>query len=160
MVDKAEIEYVGQNPAILPVEMRSPRILLFLGYVSTLAVFFFFQAEDGIRDVAVTGVQTCALPISSPRAGAARGEAGGDLQRLVCRGSAEIRARRQYARPVQERRGGQPARRGARVPRPAQGRDPRRLVGHRLSVERDQHARAHEVPRRLSEPLEGLPPPR
>src|SRR2546429_6971958 len=30
-----------------------------VGYVS----FFFFQAEDGIRDVAVTGVQTCALPI-------------------------------------------------------------------------------------------------
>src|SRR2546422_5015606 len=28
--------------------------------------FFFFQAEDGIRDVAVTGVQTCALPILSP----------------------------------------------------------------------------------------------
>src|SRR5687768_17901400 len=27
--------------------------------------FFFFQAEDGIRDVAVTGVQTCALPIST-----------------------------------------------------------------------------------------------
>src|SRR2546422_1086061 len=26
---------------------------------------FFFQAEDGIRDVAVTGVQTCALPILS-----------------------------------------------------------------------------------------------
>src|SRR2546429_1354136 len=26
-------------------------------------VCFFFQAEDGIRDVAVTGVQTCALPI-------------------------------------------------------------------------------------------------
>src|SRR3989449_2832843 len=29
--------------------------------------FFFFQAEDGIRDVAVTGVQTCALPISERR---------------------------------------------------------------------------------------------
>src|SRR5256884_7367091 len=28
---------------------------------------FFFQAEDGIRDVAVTGVQTCALPISLRR---------------------------------------------------------------------------------------------
>src|SRR5256884_5084767 len=28
-----------------------------------MCVFFFFQAEDGIRDVAVTGVQTCALPI-------------------------------------------------------------------------------------------------
>src|SRR5256886_5275303 len=29
-----------------------------------LALFFFFQAEDGIRDLTVTGVQTCALPIS------------------------------------------------------------------------------------------------
>src|SRR5258708_21723143 len=29
--------------------------------------FFFFQAEDGIRDDLVTGVQTCALPISSSR---------------------------------------------------------------------------------------------
>src|SRR5260370_40133326 len=28
-----------------------------------LCVFFFFQAEDGIRDSSVTGVQTCALPI-------------------------------------------------------------------------------------------------
>src|SRR5207253_3498727 len=28
--------------------------------------FFFFQAEDGIRDGHVTGVQTCALPISRP----------------------------------------------------------------------------------------------
>src|SRR6266542_579346 len=27
-------------------------------------MFFFFQAEDGIRDATVTGVQTCALPIS------------------------------------------------------------------------------------------------
>src|SRR5437764_2749938 len=30
-------------------------------------VFFFFQAEDGIRDTSVTGVQTCALPISRGR---------------------------------------------------------------------------------------------
>src|SRR6267143_4789803 len=29
-------------------------------------LFFFFQAEDGIRDGTVTGVQTCALPISPP----------------------------------------------------------------------------------------------
>src|SRR3712207_8806698 len=28
-----------------------------------LCLFFFFQAEDGIRDIGVTGVQTCALPI-------------------------------------------------------------------------------------------------
>src|SRR2546429_6539924 len=33
--------------------------------------FFFFQAEDGIRDVAVTGVQTCALPIFVAAAGTA-----------------------------------------------------------------------------------------
>src|SRR5439155_18386602 len=43
------------------------RSVLFLCYV-----FFFFQAEDGIRDGHVTGVQTCALPIwrtssTSPR---------------------------------------------------------------------------------------------
>src|SRR5258708_25070973 len=31
-----------------------------------LESFFFFQAEDGIRDDLVTGVQTCALPISHP----------------------------------------------------------------------------------------------
>src|SRR5438105_9671827 len=35
---------------------KCPRIIL-------LSLFFFFQAEDGIRDPLVTGVQTCALPI-------------------------------------------------------------------------------------------------
>src|SRR2546430_5269165 len=30
-----------------------------------MVYFFFFQAEDGIRDLTVTGVQTCALPISA-----------------------------------------------------------------------------------------------
>src|SRR5205085_4215019 len=34
--------------------------------------FFFFQAEDGIRDLTVTGVQTCALPISQAAARAFR----------------------------------------------------------------------------------------
>src|SRR2546428_5999879 len=33
------------------------------GPVSCINMFFFFQAEDGIRDLIVTGVQTCALPI-------------------------------------------------------------------------------------------------
>src|SRR2546427_6310746 len=32
--------------------------------MSLFIFFFFFQAEDGIRDLTVTGVQTCALPIS------------------------------------------------------------------------------------------------
>src|SRR3712207_7587253 len=31
---------------------------------TSFRLFFFFQAEDGIRDIGVTGVQTCALPIS------------------------------------------------------------------------------------------------
>src|SRR5699024_12068271 len=34
-----------------------------IDYFLYLLVFFFFQAEDGIRDRNVTGVQTCALPI-------------------------------------------------------------------------------------------------
>src|SRR2546429_6428182 len=34
---------------------------------AAILYFFFFQAEDGIRDVAVTGVQTCALPICYSR---------------------------------------------------------------------------------------------
>src|SRR5207249_7382281 len=33
-------------------------------YIYDCVIFFFFQAEDGIRDRNVTGVQTCALPIS------------------------------------------------------------------------------------------------
>src|SRR5690349_22635754 len=32
-----------------------------------VSLFFFFQAEDGIRDLYVTGVQTCALPISADK---------------------------------------------------------------------------------------------
>src|SRR2546430_10328198 len=49
-------EYVGPTQANL--------ILFFLGPIITLIFsFFFFQAEDGIRDLTVTGVQTCALPI-------------------------------------------------------------------------------------------------
>src|SRR2546422_5399893 len=45
---------------------------------------FFFQAEDGIRDVAVTGVQTCALPIC-------RGEAGVTVHSLHLLGSPILR---------------------------------------------------------------------
>src|SRR5205823_11410438 len=36
-----------------------------LGHIISNCSVFFFQAEDGIRDKLVTGVQTCALPISS-----------------------------------------------------------------------------------------------
>src|SRR5256885_13611699 len=71
--------------------------------------FFFFQAEDGIRDYKVTGVQTCALPIFAARAsrracavrpqrpaiktksrgfGASQAEA--EIGRASCRGRGEI----------------------------------------------------------------------
>src|SRR2546430_3142192 len=41
----------------------SPR--LYTSKICQYINFFFFQAEDGIRDLTVTGVQTCALPICS-----------------------------------------------------------------------------------------------
>src|SRR5689334_23581984 len=52
--------------------------------------FFFFQAEDGIRDGTVTGVQTCALPIYLGIEGSAR-EAANDLTRGFERRSTLIR---------------------------------------------------------------------
>src|SRR5437588_2286774 len=46
--------------------------------------FFFFQAEDGIRDHCVTGVQTCALPISGMTGGMAFVyDAAGEFPRYV-----------------------------------------------------------------------------
>src|SRR2546430_7795355 len=51
-----------------------------------MLVFFFFQAEDGIRDLTVTGVQTCALPISRFRMSSPTCVAAGTLvQTIPCR---------------------------------------------------------------------------
>src|SRR5699024_1831139 len=48
----------------LPRDSRLPCVyFFFLTSISFCSSFFFFQAEDGIRDRNVTGVQTCALPI-------------------------------------------------------------------------------------------------
>src|SRR5262249_59675838 len=44
-------------------------LALFASDMFCVVLFFFFQAEDGIRDWSVTGVQTCALPISRPPGG-------------------------------------------------------------------------------------------
>src|SRR5437763_6400360 len=63
---------------------------------------FFFQAEDGIRDTSVTGVQTCALPISATGAGL---------------GAAAARALAQLAKPGAATRGVSP--RGAGLGGPA-----------------------------------------
>src|SRR5207237_6234444 len=79
-------------------------------YMSSLyyCIFFFFQAEDGIRDSSVTGVQTCALPIlvSSWSYGATHGAHGA------------TRPRRGEGPPGPLRRGlGRVARAGARAAR-------------------------------------------
>src|SRR5256885_8349401 len=47
--------------------MTVEMIVLFIMRFDNYSYFFFFQAEDGIRDYKVTGVQTCALPISLHR---------------------------------------------------------------------------------------------
>src|SRR5256885_3764199 len=78
------------------------------GSVRLSWVFFFFQAEDGIRDYKVTGVQTCALPICpNPRrprpdqaAGPARGVFYPERAGLIAPTSA-------IARPAGVRRAGQ-----------------------------------------------------
>src|SRR6266536_6645819 len=54
-----------------------------------VSLFFFFQAEDGIRDPLVTGVQTCALPISILLADVGRERlAAGEAMRALGHGGA------------------------------------------------------------------------
>src|SRR2546423_5703144 len=51
-----------------------------------MSIFFFFQAEDGIRDKLVTGVQTCALPICRrSKPSWEGGRAGGTVGRTAAR---------------------------------------------------------------------------
>src|SRR5205807_4859130 len=62
---------------------------------------FFFQAEDGIRDYKVTGVQTCALPISAAKAArlgcGARAIASQDGQAILAHARRTLR-RSQFSR--------------------------------------------------------------
>src|SRR3712207_7600892 len=68
--------------------------------------FFFFQAEDGIRDIGVTGVQTCALPISAAVCGAPRAAAGGEPAAcLIRRGGGSSSGRSSWRRRVRTARG-------------------------------------------------------
>src|SRR5207244_5422616 len=74
----------------------------------SLSCFFFFQAEDGIRDDLVTGVQTCALPISGSRG---PGEGWRARRRTACRQSRRRPGRRRRpprwsGRPPEGRRAG------------------------------------------------------
>src|SRR5437868_8514012 len=73
--------------------------------VVSFSLFFFFQAEDGIRDRNVTGVQTCALPIYRLEL------QGRGAHRRAARRARGARAARGPAAPRPEARGGRPARR-------------------------------------------------
>src|SRR5437762_12153462 len=56
------VYYMGEQALASGAGWSSAAIIMIA--VTVLGVFFFFfQAEDGIRDTSVTGVQTCALPI-------------------------------------------------------------------------------------------------
>src|SRR3989454_1107602 len=79
--------YLRTLPSLGP----HPTVLALVVAVNfTFDIFFFFQAEDGIRDYKVTGVQTCALPISlraeaAPRPRTARRDRSGRGERAVRR---------------------------------------------------------------------------
>src|SRR2546425_13366817 len=64
--------------------------------------FFFFQAEDGIRDKLVTGVQTCALPICP--------------EDVACRGGHEEQPHAEQAEPSEELDHGELPHRGGQLP--------------------------------------------
>src|SRR2546430_7581360 len=51
------------------------KLIISVSLDASCIFFFFFQAEDGIRDLTVTGVQTCALPISGLASAAQRARA-------------------------------------------------------------------------------------
>src|SRR5258707_6866656 len=71
------LAYAAHNPCYPRLPYSRVHGKLVVQHVSDdKNVFFFFQAEDGIRDIGVTGVQTCALPIhhSIPRHPALAGE--------------------------------------------------------------------------------------
>src|SRR2546429_6826509 len=110
------------------ISMRCTLCGHFLQVAWTLILLvFFFQAEDGIRCVAVTGVQTCALPISSRRRTTA--ECSSDTRRF------SPEARRARSRfPFGDHRGSpsackQPRRRSPPARRAARNRSEERRVG-------------------------------
>src|SRR5688572_31266913 len=59
------IIYVHDKYSSIDLLSKIFYIFLLFFYLLYHFFFFFFQAEDGIRDLTVTGVQTCALPISA-----------------------------------------------------------------------------------------------
>src|SRR3989475_283116 len=111
---------------------------LVFGFNWSLMSFFFFQAEDGIRDLTVTGVQTCALPISvllsaEPAQQIVEQERSAPHPLLDRR--PEDEERQQVEREVEQVRMDEHV--GEEGPRLREG-------GQRREPERDDEARAHE----------------
>src|SRR6266496_4306986 len=94
--------------------------------------FFFFQAEDGIRDLYVTGVQTCALPIARRAPGTRRPRRGRDAVGAVAHLARRVRRARRDPGRRRGRRGGQ-RRTPAAPPHPPVGTPSRTARGKRLA---------------------------
>src|SRR2546430_8953405 len=70
---------------VVPSGTNSCSLNLCILISGLMCLFFFFQAEDGIRDLTVTGVQTCALPIWCRPAPRAPDDTAGSLYyRALC----------------------------------------------------------------------------
>src|SRR5699024_11339633 len=86
-------------------------VIALFAFISSV---FFFQAEDGIRDRNVTGVQTCALPISPPGApGGVRRKRTGGPDRVPAPGcKKDGESGREHPARSEERRVGKECRSG------------------------------------------------
>src|SRR6266496_686272 len=121
--------------------MAGPYVAFTLNTLPCLPRFFFFQAEDGIRDLYVTGVQTCALPIS--RHDRPRRTGTGDIARLLGRGSAS-RSRGLRGSGADTRRRGRGVLSRAPDRRRAEARQTPRLL-----LDLPEHTRPRLHPRQL-----------
>src|SRR2546427_2382345 len=94
----------------------------FVSIALVARLFFFFQAEDGIRDLTVTGVQTCALPIFRARGGPDAGRRARFCHRQDARSS-------DRAAPAENGPQARAARALAAAQTPIQARSEERRVG-------------------------------
>src|SRR5258708_29369326 len=133
-----------------------------------IARFFFFQAEDGIRDDLVTGVQTCALPISSrtppqPRPGSSPAQPGHAAARVpaaAAQATPYPAAADQSAPRVPGRRPAGPLSRSTTTTRPVPPRTPAPPAPQPATTDRRNRPLPPEPASRRTPPPPAAPPPR